>query len=93
MKDLIHISGTAHRTVKTSPRQGATVQPMTTNTPAWKWALAFAMVALGATIAIPLYRYADADDAPGGMVIAFLIFILGAVLATWIVGHRPKPTR
>lgn len=32
--------------------------------------------------------YADADDAPGGMVIAFLIFVAGAGVAMWIVNPR-----
>ena len=35
--------------------------------------------------AIPLGRYADRDDAPGGVVIAFLIFIAAALLAAWMV--------
>ena len=44
----------------------------------------FAVIA-GAAIAIPLGRYADRDDAPGGVVIAFLIFIAAALLAAWMV--------
>ena len=57
-------------------------------TPVWKWVLGLVVLVIGAAIAIPLYRYADRDDAPGGMVIAFSIFIVGAVLAMWIVGSR-----
>ena len=61
---------------------------MTPRTPVWKWILALVTTAVGAAVAIRLYRYADADDAPGGMVIAVFIFIVGAVLATWIVNPR-----
>ena len=53
-----------------------------------KWLLGVLVLAAGAAIAIPLYRYADADDAPGGMVIAVLIFVAGAALASWIVSPR-----
>jgi hypothetical protein len=47
----------------------------------------FALIVLvvGAAIAIPLGRYADQDDAPGGVVIAFLIFTAAALLAAWMV--------
>ena len=54
----------------------------------WKRLLALAVTVLAAAIAIPLYRYADADDAPGGMVIAVLIFIVATVFAAWIVRDR-----
>ena len=47
-------------------------------------------MALGAAIAIPLGRYADRDDAPGGVVIAALIFLAAAALAIWIVNQRPE---
>ena len=59
-------------------------------TPVWKWILALAVTAGGAAVAIPLYRYADADDAPGGMVIAVLIFVIGAAVAAWIVNPRAE---
>ena len=58
---------------------------MAPHTSIWKWVSGFVVLVVGAAIAIPLYRYADRDDAPGGMVIAFLIFVLGALAATWIV--------
>mgnify|MGYP003581044885 CR=1 FL=1 len=58
------------------------------HTPAWKWVLGLVVLTMRAAIAVPLYRYADRDDAPGGMVIAFLIFVIGAALATWIVNPR-----
>ena len=61
---------------------------MTSHTPAWKWIVALALTGLGASAAIPLYRYADADDAPGGMVIAWLVFFVAVALATWVV--RPR---
>ena len=61
---------------------------MTSHTPAWKWIVALVLTALGAAVAVPLYRYADADDAPGGMVIAWFIFLAAAALATWVVRTR-----
>jgi hypothetical protein len=47
----------------------------------------FALIVLivGTAIAIPLGRYAERDDAPGGVVMAFLIFIAAALLAAWMV--------
>ena len=65
---------------------------MVQQTPIWKWASSLVVLAIGAAIAIPLYRYADADDAPGGMVIAMLLFIGAAILAAWIVKERPAPS-
>jgi len=52
----------------------------------------FALIVLivGAAIAIPLGRYAEQDDAPGGVVIAFGIFIGSALVAAWIV-KRSEP--
>jgi hypothetical protein len=47
-------------------------------------------MAAGAAIAIPLGRYADRDDAPGGVVIAALIFLGAAALAAWIVAPRQE---
>ena len=61
---------------------------MVSHTPVWKWALGLVVMLIGLAIAVPLGRYADADDAPGGMVIAFLIFVAGVVLAIWIVNPR-----
>ena len=46
------------------------------------------MIGLG--IAIPWGRDADRDDAPGDMVIAFLIFVAAAVAAMWIVNPRER---
>ncbi len=67
---------------------------MATRTTVWTWVLALVVTACGAAIAIPLYRYADRDDAPGGMVIALLIFSAGAALAIRIVNKRPvSPAR
>jgi len=63
---------------------------MAPRTPVWKFILGSVVLAIGAAIAVPLYRYADRDDAPGGMVIAFLIFVVGAVLAMWIVNKRAE---
>ena len=50
----------------------------------------FALIVLivGAAIAIPLERYAELDDAQGGVVIACGIFTGSALLAAWIV-ERP----
>ena len=58
----------------------------------WKFLLAFIVVAIGAGIAIPLGRYADRDDAPGGVVIAFMIFIAATALAAWIVNQPQRPS-
>ena len=54
--------------------------------------LAAIVVAIGAAIAIPLGRYADRDDAPGGVMIATIIFIAAAALAARIVNQPPRPT-
>ena len=51
---------------------------------------ALVVMVVGAAIAIPLGRYAERDDAPGGVVIASGIFIGSALLAAWIV-KRPEP--
>lgn len=58
-------------------------------TPLWKWVVSLVVVVIGAAVAIPLYRYADRDDAPGGMVFAFLIFLAATAIAIWIVSERP----
>jgi len=50
--------------------------------------LSLLIVVSGAAIAIPLGRYAERDDAPGGVVIAFLIFIGAALLAAWILKRQ-----
>ena len=47
--------------------------------------LAGIVVAIGAAIAIPLGRYADRDDAPGGVLIAIVIFVAATALAAKIV--------
>jgi hypothetical protein len=61
------------------------------HTPVWKWVIGLVVMTIGAAIALPLWRYADRDDAPGGMVIAFLIFVIAAGLAIWVVSPRRKP--
>jgi uncharacterized membrane protein YoaK (UPF0700 family) len=58
---------------------------------AWNSLWAVIVVAIGAAIAIPLGRYAERDDAPGGVLIAFTIFIAAAALAAWIAS-RPHPS-
>jgi len=59
-------------------------------TPVWKWVLGLVVMVIGAAIGIPLGRYAERDDAPGGVLIAILIMIGAAILATWIVYQRPE---
>ena len=54
--------------------------------------LAAIVVAIGAAIAIPLGRYADRDDAPGGVMIATIIFIAAAALAARTVNQPPQQT-
>jgi hypothetical protein len=51
---------------------------------------ALIVLIVGAAIAVPLGRYAEQDDAPGGVVIASGIFIGSALVAAWIV-KRPEP--
>ena len=63
---------------------------MVPHTPARKLVLGLVVMVIGAAIAVPLGRYADRDDSPGGMVIAFLIFVGAAVLAIWIVNQRAE---
>jgi hypothetical protein len=63
---------------------------MVSHTPVWKWVSGLAVMMIGAAIGIPLARYAEQDDAPGGVVIAAAIMIGAAVLATWIVKQRAK---
>ena len=63
---------------------------MVPHTPVWKWVVGLVVMMIGAAIAIPLWRYADRDDAPGGMVIALLIFVGAAAAAMWIVNQRPE---
>ena len=58
---------------------------MASRTPAWKWVLGSSVLTAGAVIALPLARYAENDDAPGGVVIAVLIFVGAVALATKIV--------
>ena len=53
--------------------------------PVRKLLLAVIVVAIGAAIAIPLGRYADRDDAPGGVLIAIVIFVAATALAARIV--------
>ena len=52
--------------------------------------LAVIVVAIGAAIAIPLGRYADRDDAPGGVLIAIVIFVAATALAARIVNQPPR---
>ena len=66
---------------------------MVTHTSVWQWVLGIVVMMIGAAIAIPLWRYADRDDAPGGMVIAALIFVGTAAGAIWIVNRRPASPR
>ena len=47
--------------------------------------LALVILIVGTSVAVPLGRYAERDDAPGGVVIAFLIFFVSALLAAWVI--------
>lgn len=49
--------------------------------------LAMVVLIAGTAIAVPLGRYAERDDAPGGVLIAFLIFIASALIAAWMVSR------
>jgi hypothetical protein len=61
---------------------------MVSRNSAWRWVSGIVVMIIGAAIAIPLGRYAERDDAPGGVVIACLIFVAGVALAGWIVRER-----
>jgi hypothetical protein len=63
---------------------------MVAQTPVWKVLLAVGVMAIGAAISIPLGRYAERDDAPGGVLIASLIFLAATGLAAWIVYQRQE---
>ncbi|HET9372957.1 MAG TPA: hypothetical protein VFO19_22000 [Vicinamibacterales bacterium] len=63
---------------------------MATSTRVWRFLLGFVVMAIGSAIGIPVARYAERDDAPGGVVIAALIMIGGVVLAAWIIRPRPE---
>jgi len=63
---------------------------MVPHTPPLKLVSGLVVMVIGAAIAVPLGRYADRDDSPGGMVIAFLIFVGAAVLAIRIVNQRAE---
>jgi hypothetical protein len=67
-----------------------TISGMVPHTPVWKWVVGLVVLMIGAAIAIPLGRYAERDDAPGGVVIAVLIFAGAAAVAMWIVNQRPE---
>ena len=58
--------------------------------PVRKPLLAVIVVAIGAAIAIPLGRYADRDDAPGGVLIAIVIFVAATALAARIVDQPQR---
>jgi hypothetical protein len=61
---------------------------MEPRTPVWKWVVSLVLMLIGAAIAIPLARYAERDDAPGGVFIAGLIFMAATGLAIWVVKPR-----
>ena len=61
---------------------------MVPHTPAWKWILGLLVMLIGLAISVPLARYAEQDDAPGGVMIALLIFIGAVILAVRIVNQR-----
>jgi hypothetical protein len=66
---------------------------MEERTSALRWMLGIVVILIGAAIAIPMYRFADLDDAPGGMVIAVLVFVCASGLASWIVYRNPASGR
>lgn len=66
-----------------------TLSGMVQRTHVSKIVLAVVVMAIGAGISIPLGRYAERDDAPGGVLIAALIFIGATLFAARIVYQRP----
>jgi hypothetical protein len=65
---------------------------MVPRTPVWKLVSVVVVLIIGAAISIPLGRYAEADDAPGGVLIAGLIMIGSVLFATWIIARGPQPS-
>ena len=51
---------------------------------------AIAVAAAGIYLGIRLGIYSEADDAPGGVVIAGLLILGSAALGMWIAMRRPK---
>jgi hypothetical protein len=66
------------------------ISGMVPHTPVWRVVLGVIVMAIGGAIGIPLARYAERDDAPGGVVIATLLMVAAAALAIWIVNQRPE---
>ena len=63
---------------------------MVPHNPARKFVLGLVVVLIGAAIGIPLARYGESDDAPGGVMIGVLIMVGAAMLAIWIVNQRSE---
>ena len=61
---------------------------MTQHLSPWRLVLGVVVALVGSAISIPLGRYAEADDAPGGVVIAVLIMFGAFFLAVWIAMPR-----
>jgi membrane protein DedA with SNARE-associated domain len=60
------------------------------NTSAVRLITAIVIAATGIYLGIKLAVYAEADDAPGGVVIAVLLMIGSLLLGTWIALRRSR---
>jgi hypothetical protein len=63
---------------------------MTSATQLAKWVVSLVLIGGGLALSVPLYRYADADDSPGGMVIALGIFVAATALGLWVSFPRAR---
>jgi membrane protein DedA with SNARE-associated domain len=61
------------------------------NTSAARLITAIIVAATGIYLGVKLGVYAEADDAPGGVVIAGLLILGSLALGIWIVLRRGKP--
>ena len=60
------------------------------NTSVARLVTAVVIAAIGIYFGIKLGMYAEADDAPGGVVIAMLLALASLALAGWIAFRQPR---
>jgi membrane protein DedA with SNARE-associated domain len=53
---------------------------------------AIIVAATGIYLGVKLAIYAEADDAPGGVVIGVILMVGSLLLGTWIALRRPRTT-
>ena len=67
-----------------------TISGLLPHTAGWKFAKGLVVTLIGAAIGIPLARYAERDDAPGGVWIAVLIMVGAAAIGIRLARQRPE---